>query len=289
MFDSWSHSICWTVIATVLTLSAHRLLAQDAASDPPAKGRFAQQVRERRRDARDIRQGVEEFMAEKAYLGDFAREDWPKLKEAAEVQALLCEKAADAFEREDEKSAERLKKEIEKAGEAVETWRYRVGEIRKRQAEATPYEAGSIGDFQWMRRGTLDQYWALVRARRATAEAWRDLAEATEPGVDPARLNDLWDKGYAADVHREIAEWRYNFAQRRSEIWSDSRVSSEELTAKFQAYEQALEERVKLRLGDIERDRRMRELDRQSRSADGECQRAFDRAREARERASRAR
>jgi len=286
MIHTRSYLVWRTVVVALLALGVHHLRAQEVPDATPAKGRFAQQVRERRRDARNIRQGFIEFMAEKTNLSDFTKDDWPGLKDATEVQARLCEQAADAFEREDNSAAERLKNQIDKAGDAAEVWRYRIGEIRKRQAEATPSEVGCVTDFHWLRPGTIEAYWTFVRARRAAAEAWRDLAEATVPGADAARLNELWDKGYAVDIHREIAEWRYNFASRRSEIWSDSRVSSEELTARFQAYEQIIEARVKLRLGDIERDRQMRELNRQSRHEDRESHKAFDRAREARERAA---
>lgn len=224
-----------------------------------------------------------------ASFSDFITDDLPGLEAACEAQAAEYRKLADALERDDRKELHRAQTAAAELSKAIEVWRYRIGELRKRQAERTDHESGHVITWRWAGPHAPKECAAMVRAKRDSAMAWGDLAEATTPGADQQRLVELEDKAYAADAHAEIADWRLRWALRRVDIRQGSRADSEEMDRALAAWQRLEDERVQIRLADVERDRHLRGLNRRMRQADQEYVKAHDAAKVARERAARGR
>lgn len=254
-------------------------------ADGPQKGRYAQQAKEDRARATNLRNSFEELAASCSRYGGFMKDDLVLAKPAWEKAAALLEKAAEAFDRDDENEGWRLRKEHDQQERAIEVWRQRLWEWRRRQAESAPEEKWFRDESRWLAAGARPELMEWVRARRALSQAWGALAEATTPGADEEMIRQLKEKAFAAEGESEIARLRFDWARGREQIWSDKKVSSEQLTRKLEALRAAQEERIRLRRADIERDRQMREVERRIAAAEKEFREAFEAAREARNKA----
>ena len=112
------------------------------------------------------------------------------------------------------------------------------------------------------------------------------MAEAAVPGADAGELVDLKERAYTADAEREMAEWRYNWARERAQMWPDRKVTSPELVKRLEALKAAQEQRLAVRRAEIEQDRKAREAERAMKAAEAEFRKAQEAAqREAVERA----
>jgi hypothetical protein len=260
--------------------------AEEAAEEPEPTGKFADMVRGERNRAKYIREDFAGLFANLAQYDGFVKDDIVLAGRAVEEVIALLAKSARAWAREDEAEGKRLRAEVEKAERVANVWRVRLWEWRRRQAEAAPGEAWFRESLRWVRPGAVPELSALVAAKKSTAEAWGKMAEATVPGADEKVLNAIKEDAFTADAHREIAEWRFNWARQREEIWYEKAVMSPELQEKLAAMRKLQDERVKLRLAEFENERRKRELDRQMGAAENESRKAYYAAREARNKAA---
>ena len=83
-----------------------------------------------------------------------------------------------------------------------------------------------------------------------------------------------------------MAEWRYNWARERAQMWPDRKVTSPELVKRLEALKAAQEQRLAVRQAEIEQDLKAREAERAMKAAEAEFRKAQEAAqREAVERA----
>lgn len=265
----------------VLAVAAVALSAPAVRGQDSKRQQRAQWAKDERERAQTVRDEYAQFAVDAAPLDGFAKDDMLKVKEAYEAWARSFEAVAAAWDRNEEKQAWELQRQIGKAAQVAATWRSRVWEYRRRQAEAAPDERWYSDSVRGIPKGAMPEFDALVKAKRAAAEAWGRVAEATAPGADESLIIELREKAFAADAEREIAEWCSRWANDREWIWSDKKISSEELKRALAELQQSQDQRVALRRADVARDRRLREVERDMRNADARCRKAMDAAREA--------
>jgi hypothetical protein len=270
-------SSCWVVVVMGVAW------AQEAAP----KGRYAPMAGEDRVRAARVRDTFEELAGACDRYGSFVADDVVLARRASEAAAAVLERAVAAWERDDEKEGWRIRKEFEPAEQVVELWRQRVWEWRRRQAEAAPDERQFIDTLRWLPEGAYGELSEWIRVRKAASAACGVVAEAMVPGADGEKLHELKEKAFALEGECEIARWRFDWGRQREQIWSDKKVKSDELVRNLEDLRQTQEERIKLRRAEIERDRRVREVERKMKQAETESRKAFAAAKEARERAGR--
>jgi hypothetical protein len=271
--------MCWRwFVLFTLTAFAPVALA-DKAADEAAAARRVQMAQDEREWARRLRDETAGLAADYSRVGAFAREDFERHKAAAEAEAALHDKVAEAYERDaPAKEFEELRRAADRALKAKLLWRERIVEYRARQSTAAPSERWWHEESRWVPKGAMPELLAWAEARKGAAEAWGRVAQACEPGVEPAELARLKDQAYAAEADREVAEWRYNWARDRERLWENKKIASAELTAALAKLQQVQEERIRLRREEIERDRQAREVERRLRAADAEFHKAFEAA-----------
>lgn len=261
--------------------------AEDTAGERQPNGKFADQVRQDRGRAQYVRQEYGDVVEGARYGGlfeDIVKEDLALAKKDFDAEAALFDRAADAWDAGDQVKAQQLRTEADAATKVKNLWRQRLLDWRRRQGEAAPTERWYRDVLTWVRPDVKPVVDDFARAKRAAADAWGRLAEATVPGADPAVLADLREKAYAADAEREIADWRFKWAHERNMMLPDPKVTGDELTQADEALRQLHEARARLRREEIDRDRRGRELEEKMRAADARLRKAYEAAeREARE------
>jgi hypothetical protein len=263
-----------------LVLAGLALGPAPARGDDGREGFLKRMVREDRRAVEEVRRETEEFIQGMQRHDGFVIDDLKKLQEAAEAEAELWEKAAQLWEQGRDREARAARETAEGAEKDTELWRRRLSDWRRRQAEAWPDERWYRDEVRWLRPGARDAFHEVLRARRAESEAWGRLAEATVPGADRTLLFDLREAAYAAEAEQLIAEWRCNLARLREEVWQDKRVDSPELRQRFEALEKLQEERIDIKRADVQRNRRLREIEEQRRAGEQAFRRTYDTARE---------
>jgi hypothetical protein len=248
-----------------------------APRDQAAIDRDAQRAQEERDTAARFRD-LEGALANDTFrYGAFVKADLVESKKAAEALAVIHEKIAAALVAGDEAELKRLRKAEAAAARLRDLWHDRIGEWRKRQAEAAPDENWFQEQIRWQ-RGWLAELLEYVQARKAASEAWGKVADSVTPDADPGKLIALKDEAYALDAEREIAELKFNWAYQRELVWNDKKLNTEALRKSLAALQKAQEARVAFRREEIERSRRARELDRAISQADKEFRKAFETA-----------
>lgn len=267
----------WLVILGMLVVAPAGLA--DKAADEAEAARRAQMAQDEREWGRRLRDEPAGLAADYSRVGAFAKDDFERHKAAAEAEAMAHDKIAEAYERNAPAGEfSELRKAADRALKVKLVWRERIIEYRVRQATAAPGEQWWQEETRWMPKEALPELLAWSEARKATAEAWGRVAQACEPGVDPAELARVKDQAYAAEAEREVAEWRYNWARDRERLWENKKVRSEALTAAVAKLQQVQEERIRLRRAEIERDRQAREVERRLKAADLEFHKALEAA-----------
>lgn len=274
----------YTVSFFIIAISAIGALA--APRDAAAIARDQQWAQEERDTATRIRDYDAGLAQDVFRYGAFMKADLRQSKEAAEAEAKVHENIAAAHERGDEAEVERLKKEADRASRINLMWRDRIGEWRKRQADAAPDEQWFQEQSRWY-RGSMDELLAWAEARQAASEAWGRVAEAIVPGADAKHLADLKEQAFALDAQREIAELRFTWANELHRTLGEKPLSSPEIRASLEKLKKAQDERIAFRLAEIEHSRRGREIERRLREADQEFRDAYDAAQRERQRRSR--
>lgn len=255
--------------------------AQDA--NPAAKGKYADSVRFWRQRTWDVRDESASLIARMQEYADFVKDDLPHARTAYEAQAKAAEKIADLWEREDDKAAVAAQREYEKAVAISLVWQTRLWEWRRRQAEAAPSEQAYRNELSWTPQAVVPFLEDVIRCRKAAADAWGRLADATVPGADPNRLEALKDQAMAADARCEMALWKRTWASRREETWYDKTLASDALRAAFDQLDRLHERRLRLREAQIESDREARHADRQIQEMESQARRAYEAAKQARD------
>jgi hypothetical protein len=265
------------VSLTLLLLPSLCAAASTPAVDEAALARYAALARDERDTARRIRDADAELGVDFFKYGGFIKDDLIHTKESAEAEALLHEKVAAAYDHADVAQAQALRKDLDAAGRARLIWRERVTEWRRRQAEAAPSEPWFQEQGHWL-RGAMPELLALAEARKAAADAWGRVAEAVQPGADPAALQAIKEQAFTADAEREIADLRYTWAHQRELVWQDKKIQSDELNRRLSQLQKLQEDRVALKRADIERARRIRQADDAIRAADEQFRKAYETA-----------
>jgi len=262
--------------------------ADDPAGERQPKGKFADMVRQDRDRAQYSRHEYGDVVESASAGGRFegiVKEDLILAKPAFDAEAALLDRAADAWEAEDQPKAQQLRTEAEAATRVKNLWRQRLLEWRRRQGEAAPTESWYHSALAYVRPEARAEVRPLVdaclRTRRAAADAWGRVAEATVPGADPAAVTDLKEKAYAADAEREMAEWQYVWARERALVWADRQATSDDLVKLDETLRQLHEGRLQLRREQIDRDRRARDLEERTTDAEARFRKAYEAAAQA--------
>jgi hypothetical protein len=265
---------------TLLLLPA--LCAANAADAAPAVddatlARYAALARDERDTARRIRDADAELAVDFFRYGGFIKDDLVHTKESAEAEAVLHEKVAAAYDHADVNQVQALRKDVDAANRARLIWRERVTEWRKRQGDAAPSEQWFQEQCRW-HQGAMPELLALAEARKTAADAWGRVAQALQPGADPAALNALKEAAFTADAEREIADLRYTWAHERDLVWQDKKIQSPELTQRLSQLQKLQEDRLALRRAEIEHARKVRQADDAIRAANEQFRKAYETA-----------
>ena len=261
----------------ILTLLLSSLCAATPAVDEATLARYAAAARDERDVARRIRDDDGQLAADFFKYGGFVKDDLIHTKESAEAEAIVHEKIAAAYDHADTATVQSLRKDLDAAGRARLIWRERVTEWRRRQAEAAPSEHWFQEQGHWL-RGAMPELLALAEARKTAADAWGKVADAVQPGADPAALQALKEQAFTADAQREIADLRYNWAHQRELVWQDKKIQSEELDRRLAELQKLQEDRLTLRRAEIEHARKVRQADDAIRAADEQFRKAYETA-----------
>jgi hypothetical protein len=259
------------------------LAADDGAA---AAARRAQLAQEERDTARRIVDWDAQLATDYFRCGGFVKDDLVQSKKAAEADAAVHDRIAAAYEAGREDEVKRLRDEAKSTERVRLVWRDRIADYRKRQFDAAPSEQWFQEYSRWLGTETMPELSAWAEARKAASEAWGRVAEAAVPGADAGALVELKEHAYTADAEREMAEWRYNWARERAQMWPDRKVTSPELVKRLEELRAAQERRLAVRRAEIEQDRKAREAERAMKAAEAEFRKAQEAAqREAVERA----
>lgn len=267
-----------TTLSTIILI--HLLVAAAAFAAPrdqAAIDRDKQRAQEERDTAARFRDWEGGLATDSFRYGAFVKADLIESKKAAETLAVIHEKIADALIVGDEAEQNRLRKIEPAAARVKDLWHERIGEWRKRQAEAAPDEQWFQEQIRWQ-RGWLPELLAYSEARKAASEVWGKVADAVTPDADPNTLIALREQAYTLDAEREIAESRFNWTYQREVVWNDKKLNTEELRSSLAELQKAQEARLALRREEIDRARHARELDRAIRQADERFHKAFETA-----------
>jgi hypothetical protein len=267
------------ILLNLLALVAPAVWAGDKAQEEAeARGR-ARAAQEERDWAARLRDETAGLAADYQRAAVFAKTDLAQHKAAAEAEAALHDRMADAHERRAPSTeAIAIQKEYQRAAKVKMVWRERIVEYRQRQALKAPSQEWWHEESRWSAAGAIPPLLEWSEARKKASEAWGRAAEACAPDADPNELARLKEEAYAADAECEIAEWRCTWARERERLWENKKVTSDELTQAASKLQQVQEERIRLRRAEIERDRRAREVERQLRAAEIDFRKAHEAA-----------
>ncbi len=262
-------------LATIAVAGAH---AQDADE---RERRATEEIRYLQNRIQQTRGRFAEFITTRAQEHDgFVKDDMAALNVATEKEVALIEKAIAEWRRGDDREAHRWRVEADHAVRRRDVWFERIADYRDKQHDAAPTERSFTWEMRMSRVDSLTNLFDLIRAKRAVADAWGKLAEATAPGADKTLLDRLQDAALTAVTRREMAEWKFNWASRREELLQDKRLSSHEIAAALAGWDKVHAERLRLREADIARDQRLRELQRAEKKAELDIEVAIEAARE---------
>jgi len=257
---------------------ADRALA-DAASEAAAlKARYLAAAQEARDRGALIRDSINGVAADHVRLGGFILEDLIQARQAANAEGVIYEKIAAAYEKSDPAEVIRLRKEVDAAARNRILWRDRITDIRKRQFEAAPTEQWYQERFRFHGTVAPAAINAWAEARKAAAEAWGRVAEATVPGADPNALFALTEVAYVADMERDIAEIRYNWVVQRETWLLDKRITSDELSRRLAELQKLQDARLALKREENAQARRVREAERTLHETEAAVRKALEAA-----------
>lgn len=246
------------------------------------------EVEDCKRQAEWIQGQVGWMQGDYARHGDFTKIDLELMEKAHQQVIAAWEKAIATYAKGDLAEARALKKEAQKLHDASGLWRHRL-DRRAYQAQVAPSERWLAKEvLPWCQPEARAELDAWVEAKQRAAEAWGRAAEAITPEADPERLAELDDQAYAARIEEEVASWRFEWRnQRLRALAYGKHLITPAVMRTVREAEQIEEQRIAHRRGDIERDRRTRQLERLRKQSERELQQALEAERQAREEAKR--
>lgn len=255
----------------VFLLTSAGVAGVAAAQQPAVASKYLESAKWDRAKAASIRADANEFFGSIERLGPYVRDDIPMAREAAEACAAAYDRSAAAYERGDQAEAERHRAEGAKLdGPWYLLRNNRLTEARRKQAEAAPEESWYEDQMRWQPKRTLHAIDPLIRAKRNASDAWGRLAEATVPGVDPAKLTELKEQAYLADAEAEIANLEWKFATGLDQYWPSDKITNDEIVARHAALRKLQQERIAAMREEVARDRKKRELEAKTKQAQQE-------------------
>lgn len=266
-----------------------------AAGTAPAQGdadpavQYAAQAEQARAAAQRLKDEYDGLVASAWEIEAVAKDDLAQAGAVYDGIAARYQQAADAWLRGDVAEAQALQSQADKSQADKDVWRQRISEIRRAQFDAMPTEQWHADLARITRPGALEAFNRCVAARKAAAEAWRDLAEATVPGADPEALNEMKEKAFTARSEAEIALWEFHWANQIESLWGeDPVVSAADVPEPLAVLRKLQQERADLKRKETEIERRERELNAEMRAAHEALVRAVWDARKAKMREAKA-
>ncbi len=263
-------------VAAALVLGM--LIAAQKPEDQPPTVRYAAQIEDAADTARRTRDAHGAMEGDYGRYGGFVKLDMARYKEACEATAVIFEQIAQAYRVGDIEEVRRLRVQADEAEKTRNLWKYRITELRVKQATAAVNEQWFVQESRYLMEGLLPYLLAMEEAKKSAAEAWGRAAEAFKPGADLELAEQVREEAFAAEGEREIAVWRWEWAIQRERIWTDKTIKSADMLKAIAQLQTAQERRVQLRRDEIERDRRGREVERQIRAGEKAFHLAYDAA-----------
>ena len=225
----------------------------------PEIGRYPQQVAMASETAQRIREEYLQIANDMEPFDGFVKDDLSKAKDVFEAVAATCDRAADAWRRNDDAQGNESWAQVGQSNLAKDAWYRRLMHFRRAQIECAPTEQWYCGELRGVRLGALPALHAWVAARKAAADAWGAVAEATVAGADPKQLAKIDDQATALRAAVEIAQWRYGWAKRIEEWSQNGRLNGDDVKPQLEALLKAQDERAKVQEDRFEQERRTRD------------------------------
>lgn len=288
------HSLFQTIarISLIVTISLPGALA--IAQEQSPEERFAGNIANARETANILKEEFKRLTDESqepvqvgSAEANVIGEDLVKAKAAYDEIISAYEQAAAAWTKGDEVEAAKQQAAAQVAMRSKDVWRQRMLEFRRAQFSAAPAQSWYTETAAIVKEAATPAFENLVEKKKAASEAWRDVAEASVPGVTPKAIDDLKEKAFAAMGEVDVALFQFYWQnQLAGMLAQDAAVTKDDLAAPLTKLTEAQDRLVALRREQVEHEKKVRQANADIAKAQEEVNKAFWSTREAKARAA---